>query len=711
MNRIKFSDEQLDIINDNTNNIIVNAVAGSGKTTTIMGICEKNSDKNVLVLTYNNLLAKESNVRKMLYGIKNCDIYTFHGFCTRYYDTCYDDQGIDKIVVRNTPSRNNVKYDIIIIDETQDVDPYLFKMAVKIIKEHTKGYNRIIVLGDYFQCIYKNMKNSNGKYLSHIDDIFANTFNNNPWKRYSLNTSYRCTQQICSLVRIFSHGKINMISSKKRSDKQNVIYQYSKYHKTAQDVVEIIRDLIRFDGYIPDDFYILIPSIDIYTSNHNKRKKISQQIGDKLTEYGINWYVNKDRNMESYDETKNKVCINTFYTIKGSERKVVFIVGFDDSYYKYYKKCRIDCKGSCDICKSHHKLDNELYVALTRSSDLLYIIHGDTKNHLDFVDTTKLKLCCDIVGNWEPKTKTISEEKDYYKSVSYYCKYLNYDFIKTLGIDDLFEIEKTIGTVIDTPNLVKQEETVENVSQILGVAAPLFYHHSWNENELDYNFIKSIRELYYSMKANDVNKKYDIYNINFDEISNFDILRIAAMLIYKIDKYKNIYAQINKFDFVTQEIVKKIVDNIDYLGCINKYDSEKEYRDSRLHIIGIVDMLYTIENKNFLVEFKFTSETTISHKIQLLFYKYLYELNNTNEMEYQLYNIKKGILYNLKPISKTKTKEIIEKIVTYRNMGNLNVSIHTDEFIKINKEIVKTIYNNNEIDMSNVIQDPIFEDE
>ena len=58
------SDEQIRIINAlETSNVIVDAVAGSGKTTTILHLAQTYFYESFLLLTYNNKLRLETKAR------------------------------------------------------------------------------------------------------------------------------------------------------------------------------------------------------------------------------------------------------------------------------------------------------------------------------------------------------------------------------------------------------------------------------------------------------------------------------------------------------------------------------------------------------------------------------------------------------------------------------------------------------------------------
>lgn len=729
-----YSNEQLLIINDKTNNIIVNAVAGSGKTTTISGVCNVNLDKKILVLTYNNLLAKESRAKIKM---KHVEIQTIHGFCTKYYDVCYNDIGMDKIIFNNTKIKNtNLLFDIIIIDEAQDIDPQLFQILIKIFKDTSNNFTRFIFLGDYYQCIYEDMKGSNGKYLTKIDEIISNTFNNLLWKRYYLNITYRCTPEICDLVKRFSRGKINMISNKRTNADNNIIYAYLRYDEDStirrqsfdynppvdnnneriDTIANFITKEIIIRKYRHNDIYILFASV----SSTSQKKKLYNIIANDLAQNNINTYVKED-NMITIEEISNKVSLNTFYTVKGSERKVVFIVGFDDSYYEYFKKCEKNENNyiynsicDCNRCAKRHKLPNELYVALTRATHRTYIIHTFNRENLHFVNDETLEKCI-IKYNKIPRKK-ISNNISYNRSVSYYLKHLN---IK-LDVINMFDYAQ-IGYKIDTNNINfnKDTNTVENVSSIIGTTIPILYEH-YKAGELRSDFISKCKIIHAKIIKEDTNLRIllakkglslQIYDINFAEPNIQDIIKIAKLQQYSMDNLKNIYTQSNNYDIIDDNIKNNSIKNIDALG-ITKFRTEIEYSDKHikllrfpsLNIVGVIDMIY-INNigEEVLLEFKFTDTITESHMYQLLFYKYLREVNGPACNKYSIYNIKTGVLATLKPITLDDTYKILKKIV---DLKRHNESQNSTLFVEKNIILRDKVINNNDIIYESII-DPI----
>lgn len=81
LKKIEYSDNQLDIfdaVENGTSNIAINAVAGSGKTTTIVSACKRLREKesNVVFLAFNKLIADELKVKLNGYA----DVSTLHAF-------------------------------------------------------------------------------------------------------------------------------------------------------------------------------------------------------------------------------------------------------------------------------------------------------------------------------------------------------------------------------------------------------------------------------------------------------------------------------------------------------------------------------------------------------------------------------------------------------------------------------------------------------
>ena len=132
-------------------NILVDACIGSGKTTAIQNLCNKMpSTKKVLYLTYNRLLKLDakSKIKK-----KNVTVTNYHGFAYMSLQRSGISVGISDLIqtfVREKPSIN--KYDVLIIDEYQDIEQELAEL-LQLVKARNLDM-QIIAVGDMEQKIY-----------------------------------------------------------------------------------------------------------------------------------------------------------------------------------------------------------------------------------------------------------------------------------------------------------------------------------------------------------------------------------------------------------------------------------------------------------------------------------------------------------------------------------------------------------------------------
>ena len=81
-------------------NVIVDSVAGSGKTTTNLHIAKYFENLNILLLTYNAKLKKETRERVLDNDINNLEVHSYHSYCYKYYDNrTVTDKGIRDHVI------------------------------------------------------------------------------------------------------------------------------------------------------------------------------------------------------------------------------------------------------------------------------------------------------------------------------------------------------------------------------------------------------------------------------------------------------------------------------------------------------------------------------------------------------------------------------------------------------------------------------------
>jgi superfamily I DNA/RNA helicase len=87
-------------------NVVVDACAGSGKSTTILSIAKELTGKKILQFTYNSMLRHEVKEKVKDLGLHNLQVHTYHSFAVNYYsDLGHTDTGIRHILRENIAPR------------------------------------------------------------------------------------------------------------------------------------------------------------------------------------------------------------------------------------------------------------------------------------------------------------------------------------------------------------------------------------------------------------------------------------------------------------------------------------------------------------------------------------------------------------------------------------------------------------------------------
>lgn len=363
-------------------NIILDCVPGSGKTTTIIHIAKQYPKQNVLVLTYNSKLKCESRDKIVKMELTNCIVHSYHSFFHNNYGHCIDDSLMKSILKNNVAPKNTYEYDLIILDEAQDITPLYYEAICKIVKDNNRQI-KMAIFGDRKQNIY-SFNGADSRFLEQSIKLFHfSKFNKSKWKKINLDVTFRLTDKIASFVNncIIDNDcnavKLKALQTNCLTDVKYIICD-PMINNNYNNIYVAICDLLN-QGYAPKDIFILAPSI-------KSSKGPIKILANILSNNGIPIYF-----PEEGDETINekdindKLCISSFHRVKGLERKAVIIFNFDMSYYEYY--ARHDDRSICP---------NVLYVALTRAREQLILIHSSNFGYLPFLNYELLKLNCDI---------------------------------------------------------------------------------------------------------------------------------------------------------------------------------------------------------------------------------------------------------------------------------------------------------------------------
>lgn len=647
------SGEQKAIINCITNgkNCMVDAVAGSGKTTTVMFIAQENPKKKILQVTYNKELKLEVREKVENAKITNLDIHTYHSLAVRFYDkTCYTDDKIIKILSNNSAPKIVTKYDIIIVDEVQDMTPNYFSLICKFIHDMKMENSTMLILGDRYQGVY-DFKNADTRFLTFSDKILTTA---NDFVKLPMQESYRVTRQIAWFVNKVMLGQDRIIANKEGKHK---IYYYRKnrfvaFSIFAQKILQLLKE-----GYKPSDFFILAPSLKSVSANSPIKK-----LENKLVEMKIPIYFSRnDEEGLDRDIIKGKVVFTTFHQSKGRERKICIVFGFDSSYFMYYNKN-----------KDPKECPSELYVAVTRASEILMVFEGEDEKPLEFLRMDHAEMrksgIIDFQGNY-PKDKKDKEKTidDVHKTTvseltSYVSEENNEKLIDILNILFVTESDAVAKYTIDIPSSIKTDSgKTEDVSDINGLAIPAMFEHKKTGVSKLQIMIKdmydessqSIQKIINNVLTNKIDKK--------DAIGKF--LCMGNLYIALNEKIHSKLSQIDKYKWLTEDMVnicsKNLKNNVGKdpefemsLGNCDRENGTKYFKYvtnayGELEISSRIDCV----DKKTLWEFKCVSELSNEHLLQLVVYAWIWEKSMKDQYgkkKFKILNIRTGEVKVLK---------------------------------------------------------------
>ncbi len=139
-----------------THNVLVNAVAGSGKTTTMLHVATQLRDARVLALTYNARLKDETRRKRDALGLRNLEVHSFHAAGVKHYKAGWRDSGLQALL--DAPASRPTAplgYELIIVDEAQDLTPLLFAFVCKLARDNAGAACRLLLMGDERQTIFQ----------------------------------------------------------------------------------------------------------------------------------------------------------------------------------------------------------------------------------------------------------------------------------------------------------------------------------------------------------------------------------------------------------------------------------------------------------------------------------------------------------------------------------------------------------------------------
>lgn len=627
---LKFSEEQRKIgsaVKDGFN-IIVDAVAGSGKTTTLMNISQEVKDKRILALVYNKCLQKET--KEKLKGISNVDVFTFHGSATVLYGkVCKNDAALIEIMSSHTKYQG-ANYEILLVDEAQDIQKIQAQYIFKIIEDLENP--QLIFMGDYRQCIYE-YKSADSRYLICAEELFSDKGNHGPWMNCILSRTFRCTGNISRFVNMMMGREGMMNSVKEDGDPVRYISTspYSKkFHRFVRDEIDDYLER----GYNYHDIAILVPSIKApslgnHAAPHNSLINfLSNECG-----YPIIGCKSDTEDISEKIFGENKIVFSTFHQFKGRERKIIFVMSFDNSYFKYY-----DRSSEClrEICP------NTIYVAVTRASEHLYLIADKRNPPFYFVDMEYVRNNCIFEEFGRTAVAKDKIEETEYK-VCNLTKHIS--FRDMLKLKTFYTLEKIQGRKRDSVTLntvIKVNNSSEIVSNIYSVAIPFIKSVQLRKQSGILTTLSNIG--CYESRAN----LKDIYIAKCkaifmqDNLSYEDYAFLSNLYLCWMSGYVYPLNQIHNYKWFSKkkDKIEQCLENLSFLSKEDIFEEEVKYTSYfengfKFTIHGAIDCI----TKDTIYEFKCISEFNEEHILQLAIYSAIDILLHDRNLKYKLFNI------------------------------------------------------------------------
>jgi hypothetical protein len=696
----EFSIEQYNIIQQLSlnNNVVVDSVAGSGKTTTILHIA-KRFNMNILHLTYNKKLKLETREKAKKLGINNIEVHSYHSFCVKYYDNeCFNDSIINKIIKNLKHRLKKFSFDLIVLDEAQDITSLYYELICKIYKDNKNINTKICIFGDKKQSIF-DFNKADQRFIEYATDLF--NFNSYNWIRCNLPVSFRITYEMSLFINKCLLKEDRIISNKKTNNKPRYIICdcFGDRLGTSSRTFEEVKYYFNL-GYKPSDIFILAPSIK---SGSTPVRQLENEIKREMPNVMVYVPTNDD---EELDEKllEGKIIFSTFHQTKGLERKVVIIFNFDNSYFEFYKKDANPC-----ICS------NELYVATTRGIEHLTLFHHYNNEYLHFIDKNNIQTYCHFEDeNTKMYIKTNTKLlKNINTSITDIIKHRPYTIIdecfNQLEIikNDTYSISK-----INIPLKISNEKTIESVSEINGIAIPSMFElklkNKMNifeilvEEKFEENIINNRNNgCLIQLDNKPKQKKYNINDINIKKLTSQELLYISNCWNTLKNGYLYKICQITNYDWLEQQKLNECINRLTELNIsINstfeyRLESENEIELLNRKLIGFIDCID--KEQNIVYEFKCVQKLEKEHYLQLAIYMYMYELEKMKQIK------------KIKEINYETIKRSIVNLQQHKEQIIKKIDINNKKLIDYNNNIVNE--ETNEYSIGDKIKYKIFNEE
>lgn len=700
------SNEQSHIVEliETGKNIQIDAVAGSGKTTTSLHIAKRYLEKHILLLTYNAKLRIETRRKSQALGLTNLEVLTYHAFAVKYMDrTAFNDNNILAYLRSKkaaAPLLSPISFDIVIVDEAQDMNFIYYELVLQILRNLTSS-TQLIIMGDRKQSIYA-FNRANSRFLTKAPQIYKGEF-----VQARLSISYRITKPMTEFLNKCCAGTLPIEATKNGPPVKyivsNTFLPLGKY--------EIDRFIAQ--GYSYNDIFVLAPSV-------KSEKSPVRVLANALTDVRIPIYVPvSDDEVLDADVLRGKVVFSSFHQVKGLERAIVLVYNFDDSYFKFYARD-----------EDPTSIPNTLYVATTRASHALILFHDEANDYMPFLNKTRLSMLCNVQYQHSKSFKGFKPSKPLGSKIN---KINATDLLKFVPVDiiaDCIErVEKiqltSVGSILKIESKVfndSDKNLCESVSEINGIAIPSYFEKMMTgrmsiQRHLTINTLMDIQARI-SKQAQIAKQSHQVCLIGDDdgysddeysdddgehvkpldremnEVEIRELLQLSTQWCCDKSGFTFKKSQIRKYDWIPVhvfQIAHKRLTNLFPCSTMEQFAFEVQslvFCGTNIAIVGFIDLIYTCSATHNLYEFKVVNELTNEHVLQVVIYMWLCMKDARQISNAYLYNILTDQLIKIK-VSNENLNYIVDILIRHKSAG---LEIQTDnDFIDECATIYKKI--------------------
>ncbi len=405
-------------------NILVDACIGSGKTTAIQNLCNQlPSTKKVLYLTYNRLLKLDakSKIKK-----RNVTVTNYHGFAYMILKRNGISAGISDLIQKVIQIKPFIKkYDILIIDEYQDIEQELAEL-LQLIKDSNPQI-QIIAVGDMEQKIYD-------KTTLKVESFMKGFLEEH--LRLKFTQCFRLSNNLASMLgRVWKKQIIGVNDSCK-------VEEMSK-----EDIIPFLAE------QIPADILCLGARTGAMSDTLNI---LEEKYSDKFNKNTVYATISDYDSMGKTEPKEDSAIFTTYDSSKGLERKICVIFDFTESYW------------SVRISKPQ-----QLYTILR---NIFCVAASRGKNQIIFVKSDEAMLSEKTLSTY---VETNQKFEDVGMSKMFDFKFKE-DVEKCFSLLKVSKLEQTNNSIIN----IKSADALIDLSPCIGIyqEADFFDHYQIDED-------------------------------------------------------------------------------------------------------------------------------------------------------------------------------------------------------------------------------------